>query len=94
MKECEKEKELIKVAKNRHYLPNALSEIAESAIGLASRNQETGFSVVQFRDHTGIGRNLCVEILEYFDRIGFTKRNENQRAILNPEKIRFKTEHT
>ena len=92
MKECEKEKELIRVAKNRHYLPTALSKIAESTIEIASRNPETGFSVIQFRDHTGIGRNLCVEILEYFDSIGFTKRTENQRAILNPEKIRFKTE--
>ena len=42
----------------------------------------------------GIGRNLCIEILEYFDSIGFTKRNENQRTILNPEKIRFGTNHS
>lgn len=94
MKECEKEKELIRVSKNRHYLPAALYKIAESAIELASRNLETGFSVIQFRDYTGIGRNLCVEILEYFDSIGFTKRTENQRAILNPERIRYKTEHS
>ena len=94
IKECEKEKELIRVAKNRHYLPNALLDIAESAIDLASQSQGASFSVIQFRDFTGIGRNLCIEILEYFDSIGFTKRNENQRTILNPEKIRFGTNHS
>ena len=94
IKECEKEKELIRVAKNRHYLPNALLDIAESVIDLASQSQGASFSVIQFRDSTGIGRNLCIEILEYFDSIGFTKRNENQRTILNPEKIRFGTNHS
>ena len=38
----------------------------------------------QFRDATGIGRNLAIEVLEYFDRVGFTRRSHEGRRILKP----------
>jgi hypothetical protein len=37
-----------------------------------------------FRDETGIGRNVAIEVLEYFDSKGFTRRQGNDRIILNP----------
>jgi hypothetical protein len=37
--------------------------------------------VIAFRDASGIGRNLCIEILEYFDAKGFTRREGNSRLI-------------
>ena len=43
--------------------------------------EQNGFTVIQFRDQSGIGRNLCIEILEYFDRVGFTKRDGNARFL-------------
>jgi len=42
---------------------------------------DEGFSVIQFRDASEIGRNLCIEILEYFDKIGFTRRDGNSRFL-------------
>jgi len=30
-----------------------------------------------------LGRNLTIEILEFFDQIGFTKRSDNKRLIAN-----------
>jgi hypothetical protein len=40
-----------------------------------------GFSVIEFRDKTGMGRNLCIEVLEHFDGCGYTLRKENVRVI-------------
>lgn len=72
---------LIKVAENRYYLPETIMALAEFTEQLANKNDDEGFSVIQFRDATGIGRNLCIEILEYFDKIGFTRRDENTRFL-------------
>ncbi|MNP81416.1 Selenocysteine-specific elongation factor [compost metagenome] len=37
--------------------------------------------VAAFRDRLGIGRKRSVQILEYFDRIGLTRRVGDQRQI-------------
>jgi len=39
-------------------------------------------TVKDFRDRTGIGRNVAIEVLEYFDGKGFTRRQGNERVIL------------
>ncbi|NKB34092.1 MAG: selenocysteine-specific translation elongation factor [Pseudomonadales bacterium] len=73
---------LIQVAENRHYLPETIMALAEFTAQLVGTNlTEEGFSVIQFRDESGIGRNLCIEILEYFDRVGFTRRDGNARFL-------------
>lgn len=73
---------LIQVADNRHYLPDTIMELADFTEKIARENNfDEGFSVIQFRDASGIGRNLCIEILEFFDRIGFTRRDGNSRFV-------------
>jgi selenocysteine-specific elongation factor len=71
---------LIQVAPNRHYLPETMVKLAEFTESLAD-GKEDGFTVIEFRDQLGIGRNLCIEILEYFDRSGFTVRDGNSRYL-------------
>ena len=71
---------LVQVAANRHYLPETMIQLAEFTESLAE-NKEDGFTVIEFRDQLGIGRNLCIEILEYFDRVGFTLRDGNNRFL-------------
>ena len=34
-----------------------------------------------FRDATGLGRNVTIEVLEYYDLLGFTHRNGDTRII-------------
>ena len=73
---------LIRVADNRYYLPETIMTLAgftEQLVDDQSNNES--FSVIQFRDASGIGRNLCIEILEYFDRVGFTRRDGNARFL-------------
>ena len=40
-------------------------------------------SVVELRDHLSCGRNVVIDVLEYFDTIGFTRRQGDTRIILN-----------
>ncbi len=90
LKECAKSKIVIQVADNRYYLPETMSELASFTEELANQNASAeGFTVIQFRDASGIGRNLCIEILEYFDRIGFTRRVDNKRFLNTSKAEKF-----
>ena len=40
-----------------------------------------GFTAAQFRDATGIGRNFIIQLLEFFDRIGVTRRQGEARCM-------------
>ena len=82
LRETAKAGSIIRVADNRYYLPGTIMALAEFMEQLAANNtNDEGFSVIQFRDASGIGRNLCIEILEYFDKIGFTRRDGNARYL-------------
>ena len=70
---------LIKVADNRYLLPEGLQELAVEADRLAAGPE--GFSVREFRDATGIGRNFAIQVLEYFDGLGLTRRSGDQRVL-------------
>jgi len=73
---------LIKVATNRLYHPLALSKLIDLVHQLALDCGSAGFAVGQFRDRSGIGRNLTVDVLEYFDRAGLTRHTQDRRRIL------------
>lgn len=83
MNELVKRGLLVNIASHRYYLPQQLVNIAEDIKSLAAGNPATkAFTVREFRDHTGIGRNVAIDVLEYFDGKGFTRRQENQRIVL------------
>ncbi len=71
----------IQIAPNRYYLPARLRELAVIADALARETKDGLVSIRAFRDRSGVGRNLCVEALEYFDRLGFTGRAGGHRRI-------------
>ena len=57
----------------------------DDSIDLAkSLDSRQGFSVREFRDRSGHGRNACIDILEYLDRRGITRRVGDRRHI-NPK---------
>ena len=59
------------------YHPRALADLAR--LIAASSDGETA----RFRDATGLGRKRAVQVLEYFDRTGYTRRIQN-RHVLRP----------
>jgi len=77
---CVKQGLLVRPMKNRFFLTKTLDQIRQLAIEVA--NSEGGeFTVIQFRDKSAMGRNLCIELLEFLDGKGFTKRIGDKRII-------------
>ncbi|HEX2151864.1 MAG TPA: selenocysteine-specific translation elongation factor [Stellaceae bacterium] len=70
------------VAPNRFFLPETLRELAALAAALADESPDGSFTAAAFKDRSGIGRNLTIEVLEYLDRVGATRRVGDARVIL------------
>lgn len=79
---------VLQVAENRFYLREALLDLARAARDLAGERQNGMFAAAEFRDKTGIGRNLSIQVLQYFDGVGLTRRiGESRRVIKKPEDV-------
>lgn len=74
---------LVRVSGNRFFPPAALKRL----LHLLRQEQDASGSVTAaaFRDRSGIGRNLSIEVLEYFDRSGLTQRIGNARVLIDTE---------
>ena len=72
---------VVRPVKNRFFLPEAIQTLKKISIELAESKEDGKFTVIEFRDRVGIGRNLCIEILEHFDHTGFTRRLADHRII-------------
>ena len=68
------------IGSTRFLLSDRLNHFAQS-LRVLCENQGM-FSVADARDHLELGRNSCVDLLEYFDQVGFTKRNGDQRVVI------------
>ena len=64
---------LVRVAPNRHYRPETVQTLAAHALALAAASPEGRFDAASYRDRTGIGRNLTIQVLEYLKRAGCTR---------------------
>ena len=51
---------------------------------MAASKPDGRFGAADYRDKAGIGRNLTIEVLEYFDKQGFTWRDGDVRYIRKP----------
>ena len=79
---------VVQVAENRFYLRDALLKLARSAAALAAERENGLFAAAEFRDRSGIGRNLAIQVLQYFDRVGYTRRiGEARRVMRRPEEV-------
>jgi selenocysteine-specific elongation factor len=74
---------VFRIARNRFILAETLRALAEIAEALAAEGDGT-FTAAAFRDRAGIGRNVSIEVIELFDRMRFTRRKGEARAILTP----------
>ena len=74
---------LVRVSESRCFLPAAIERLRDVARRLSTADD--GFTAAQFRDATGIGRNLAIDVLEYFDRRGITRRFGDKRRVTSAE---------
>ena len=87
-------RQLIRVADNRYFHPGALAALARIAAELAGEDPEGRFDAAGFRDRSGIGRNLTIQVLEHFDAAGLTRRLGDRRIVVgSPEDIFGIPEH-
>ena len=83
LKKAVKRGDLHRVTDKRYALSGQLHELACALNSLADGGEP--ITVIAVKSHFGTGRNLTIEILEYFDRIGFTRRHGDTRLILDRE---------
>jgi len=70
-----------RVAPNRYFLPATLEELERLAERLATECPDGAFTAADFNRVSGIGRNLTIQVLEYFDRVGVTQRSGDRRTL-------------
>lgn len=67
------------IVKDRYYRNDRIVTFASMIRDLDQGRGST--SAADFRDRLNVGRKLAIQILEYFDRIGFTRRRGNDHIL-------------
>lgn len=75
---------VFRVAENRYFPPETIRKLATTAEHLAAESPDGGFTAATYKDRTGIGRNVAIQLLEFFDARGFTRRQGDVRRIARP----------
>jgi len=73
---------LLPIAPNRFFVPESLAELAAIAARLADASADGSFDAASYRDASGLGRNLTIEVLEFLDRSGITRRIGERRKMI------------
>jgi len=68
------------LAGNRFALPQTVADL-ESLAGQLCEESGEGFTAATFRDRSGLGRNLTIEVLEFLDGLGVTRRHGATRRM-------------
>ncbi len=74
---------IVRISKTRFFLPAMLGRLEQFAVDEAQARG--AITAAGFRDRSGIGRNLTIEVLEYFDRIRFTRRSGNSHVLVRSD---------
>ncbi|MDX7999722.1 selenocysteine-specific translation elongation factor [Xenorhabdus sp. Reich] len=70
---------IIAIMPDRYYHRHRIQQFAD-VIRRYYRNNG-GITAIDFRNELGIGRKLAIQILEYFDRTGFTRRKSDLHVL-------------
>lgn len=73
--------EVIRVTPERFYPRATLAQLAAVAQVVTQTVPGGQFTAAQYRDATGVGRGLAIEILECLDRLGITQRIGDTRKM-------------
>lgn len=67
------------IVKDRYFRHDRIVRFADMIRDLDREKGST--NAADFRDRLNVGRKLAIQILEYFDRIGFTRRKGNTHVL-------------
>jgi selenocysteine-specific elongation factor len=71
--------EVTLVALDHFFLTDAVAQMADYAAELIA--QHGAARAAEFRDRIGTGRKIAIQILEFFDRVGFTRRVRDDHLL-------------
>ncbi|CAN5139729.1 selenocysteine-specific translation elongation factor [soil metagenome] len=78
--------DVFQVIRDLYYDAGAVEQLASIAREVAEADSE--IRAARFRDRTGLGRKRAIQILEFFDRVGFSRRVRDQH-LLRPGTVLF-----
>ena len=72
---------VLELAPDHFFLRETVAEMAGIAAALAKNDPVRQLTAAAFRDRLDNGRKVAIQILEYFDRAGFTVRAGDARSV-------------
>ncbi|MQQ99829.1 selenocysteine-specific translation elongation factor [Glaciimonas soli] len=69
------------VIRDLFYHPARIDELQQVITTLVQEHPEKTVSAAAFRDATGLGRKRSIQLLEYFDRVGYTRRQRDAHVL-------------
>jgi selenocysteine-specific elongation factor len=79
LRKCAVQGEVCQVVRDLFYHRECIRELARVLKGLAQDRDVV--EAAQYRDAIGVGRKRTIQILEFFDRVGYTRRTRNARVV-------------
>ena len=83
---------VLPVTRTRFVPLAAVKALAAHAESLARVSPEGRFTAAEYKNHARVGRNFAIELLEFFDRSGFTERLGDRRRVRRSVADTFGTE--
>ena len=80
MRRLNRQGEVFQVVNDLFYHRNALQNLAHIVLSLEPQND---ISTAEFRDLSTLGRKRAIQVLEFFDRVGLTRRIKERRLVRN-----------
>jgi len=81
---------LFQVVRDLFYLPEAVAQLAALVQDLEHASGET--RAAEFRDRSSLSRKRAIQVLEFFDRVGYTRRVREAHRLRNADMF-CRTEH-
>ncbi len=79
LRKCVVQGEVYQIVRDLFYHRDCVRELARVLKGLAQEHEVV--EAARFRDAIGVGRKRAIQILEFFDRVGYTRRTRNARVL-------------
>lgn len=73
--------DVVMIKKNRYLPKSSVTKLAIVVEQLAAQSNDGLFTTANYRDEVNLGRNFVIDVLEYFDRKGFTMQVGNHRRV-------------
>jgi selenocysteine-specific elongation factor len=79
LRKCTVQREVYQVVRDLFYHRDSVVALARKLRGLY---EQAGFvEAADYRDSIGLGRKRTIQVLEFFDRVGYTRRTPRGRVL-------------